>query len=156
MADYGSTGKVITLGRVGDLKPITIRGISLMGGPDSGFYVAGGKSTSEGSSSQPSLCVAACGFWRFRWRVLAGTHTIQCSVKQAYNVSPYPSITVKANPGVLAADVSGSAAAGSDWKTIGPLTVDVLADGVVWVELWNNLYAQVNGAPCYFDHIVVR
>jgi len=92
--------------------------------------------------------------WRFRWRVRTGARSIQVNVKQAVNISPRPSLIVKANPGIgINADVTGTAASNTGWVVIGPVNITPSSDGAVWVELWNNYDAQVYQAPCYFDHI---
>jgi len=148
MADYGATG--ISYGPVMVLRfdPWALRGFRL----SDELCASGGKNTTEGDPSQPSLCLAAFGKWRFRWTVLSGTRTIQVAVKQALNRTPYPSIVVRANPLIgVNADVTESSPAGAGWKAAGPLTITPTSDGAVWVELRNNLHAQVNGAPCYFD-----
>lgn len=81
-------------------------------------------------------------------------------VKQVENLTPYPTLTAKANPSIgVASDVVGTAPAGAGWKKIGPITVVATGPGVVWVELRNNLraaYNPANGnvlpwAPCFFD-----
>jgi hypothetical protein len=88
-------------------------------------------------------------------------------VKQPANVTPYPTMVVKANSTIgVAADVSGASPGGAGWVTIGPLTVNPSSDGPVWVEIRNNCQkydptGSVNSSnilpwmPCYFDHLQV-
>ena len=116
-------------------------------------FVPGGKSTTEGNPSNPSLRLDTFGFWRFRWTVSAGTRTIQIDVKQAENQSPRPRVTILANAGIgVASNVTGSAASGTGWTTIGPLTITPSGRGAVWVRLENLYVGQYS--PCYWDHIV--
>lgn len=111
------------------------------------------KSTAQGNPSPPSLAIAGYGFWRFRWSLTTGTHTISCLVKQVSGGTPRPSLVVKKNAAIgLASDTTGTAGAGTGWTAIGPLSVIVTSPGVVWVELWNNYMAAYGTA--YFDHIV--
>jgi hypothetical protein len=113
------------------------------------------KSTTEGSPSQPSLALTQPGNWRFRWVVRTGTRTISINAKQASNQTSRPSMVIKSNTSIgIDNDVSGSAPAGTDWVTIGPLTVIPTGTDVVWVELWNNSIS-ISNDPAYFDHIVV-
>lgn len=113
------------------------------------------KSTTEGSPATPSLALTQAGNWRFRWVVRTGTRTISINVKQASNQTSRPSMVIKSNTSIgIDNDVSGSAPAGTDWVTIGPLTVIPTGTDVVWVELYNNSTLIAND-PAYFDHIVV-
>jgi hypothetical protein len=118
------------------------------------------RNNSDGSPLQPSLQVdipnspGVGGFWRFQWGVKVGTRTIQVNCKQAVNLSPRPTMVIKANSGVLASDVSTSAPSGTGWVTIGPVTITALSTGMLWVELHNN-YTAASSSPAYFDHIVV-
>lgn len=116
-----------------------------------GIYQAlGGKDTVEGDPAQPSLRLSA-GYWAFRWTVLTGTRTISVKVKQPANLSPRPTLVVKANPEIgVNADATGTAAAGTGWVTIGPVTITPTSDGAVWVELHNNIDGT---AVSYWDAI---
>ena len=94
----------------------------------------------NGYLAAPCLALDYPGFWRFRWTVLAGTHTVQVYVMQPYNAAPYPSVVVKANPAIgVNSDVTGTSAGGPGWMLIGPVTINPTSEGVVWVELHNNL-----------------
>lgn len=137
-------------------------------GPDNsslgwGFQVGVQKSTTEGNPAVPSLVLAEPGRWRFKWGVTAGTHTAAIYCKQVENVSPYPSMVIRANTAIgVNADVVGTSPGGAGWVTIGPITVIPSSDGVLVVELRNDLQT-LNPArtglspwsPCYFDHIVL-
>lgn len=122
------------------------------------------RSDVEGSPATPSLEIAQPNqYWRFRWAVLSGTHTISVRVKQVANGTPRPSIVIKANPAIgVNSDVTEVAPSGADWVTIGPATVSPTSDGVLWVELWNNYAGNYNPssgdslpwAPAFFDHVV--
>lgn len=111
------------------------------------------RSDAEGSPLPPCLSLQYPGAFRFRWGVNAGLRRISVSVKQAGNTSPRPSLVVKANEACgVVADVSGTAAAGTGWVTIGPITVEVFTPGVLTVELRSNSHGEL-AAPCFFDHI---
>jgi len=92
--------------------------------------------------------------FRFRWTVKAGARTISVDVKQPLNQSPRPKLTIAANPALgINADVSASAPDGTDWVTIGPVSISPTADGAVWVYLSNELVGVCS--PCWFDKIAV-
>lgn len=108
----------------------------------------------DGSPGPPCLKLAIPGFWRFRWAVASGSHTIQCDVKQVINASPRPTLVVIKNTDIgINADVIVTAGSSTGWITLGPATITPNATGAVWVELHNN-YASLSNTPCYFDHIV--
>lgn len=114
------------------------------------------KETVEGSPATPCLKLVYPGFWRFRWAVEAGDRTVTVQVKQAANTAPYPLIRIKANPDVgLALDVTTSAGAGSDWKSVSA-AFTATAAGAVWVELHyaNPTWHEDGSYSCYWDHIV--
>lgn len=150
--------------------PVSIgwqRGINL-GGPTSingdcpmGKHLQWGvtQSMSEGIPTPPSIMLTYPGMWRFKWPVQTGLRSISIKAKQVSDVSSSyrPSLVVKANKDVgLNADISSSAASGSSWMTIGPVTFTPTSKGVVWVELWNNdtISNRSADSPTYFDHIV--
>lgn len=150
MADLGTIGQLgcLTKGTAVSF-PLNFRCVVAGGN----YMVVGGKDTTEGNA-QPSLRLDAKGVWRFRWNVASGTRTVQVDCKQALNLSPYPSLVVKANPSIgVNSDETGTAAAGSGWKTIGPVTINPSSAGSVWVELRANYDGQYGTAPCYFDNV---
>jgi hypothetical protein len=117
-------------------------------------YVNGARENTDGDPIQPSLRQDKKGRHRLRWSVKAGARFIAVKVKQPTNLSPRPSVIIKANPEIgLPVDLSGTAPSGTDWVTIGPISVTPSARGAVWVELWNNVDGG-GGAPCYWDNIV--
>jgi hypothetical protein len=72
-------------------------------------------------------------------------------------------MVIRANAAIgVNVDVVGTSPGGAGWVTIGPITVIPSSDGVLTVELRNNLQT-LNPArtglapwsPCYFDHIVL-
>jgi len=138
------------------------RGIAL-GGPTSiygdgtmGRHLQIGvtKNTNQGSPDAPSLELKYPGMWRFRWVVKPGSRSVSIKCKQVENLSPRPSMIVKANVNVgITTDLTSSAPSGTDWVTIGPITLTSTGTGVVWVELYNNIITQ--NSSVYFDHIVV-
>lgn len=150
MADWGS---IATLGNLvgtnnGITPPAYVRGIV----SDSAFQTFGGKDTTEGDPSQPCLRLDARGYWRFRWSFSSGARSVSISVKQPDNQSPRPSLIVKANPDCgVNADVTGTAASGTGWVTIGPVNINPSSAGAVWVELHANYDAP---SECYWDEIV--
>jgi hypothetical protein len=110
------------------------------------------RNNTEGSPAQPSLQLDIPGMWRFRWSVRSGSRTVQINCKQAANGTPRPTMIVKAATGILAADQTGTAGSSTGWVVISVSFV-ALADGALWVELWNNYYG-LYATPTYFDHIV--
>lgn len=108
----------------------------------------------EGYPSPPCLALDYPGFWRFRWQVVPGTQTISVWTKQVSNVaSKRSTMIVKANPATgLAADVVGTAGAGTGWVKIGPLSATVSSAGVLYVELHNN-DTDTFYSTAYFDSI---
>lgn len=157
MSFYGTKSPGTEDKTVGALQGIHLGGpTSLLGDGTFGRYLQSGvtQSLSEGSpfSQTPSLQLNHPGFWRFRWSVVAGVRSVYVNAKQITG-SLRPSVVVKANTAVgLPNDVSGSAGAGSDWVTIGPVSFTSTNTGMVWVELWNN--CQTSLCPAWFDHIV--
>lgn len=106
----------------------------------------------EGYAAGPSLDIPSNGAFRFRWSVETGARTISVYVKHPSNLSPRPTLTVKANAGIgIAADASATAPSGTGWVQIGPLAINPTSDGAVWVELANNVDGMMD--HCYFDHI---
>jgi len=153
-----------------DLGSIATNGTGATGMPDlaprvvlRGYYLSdcaqflstfGGKDTSEGDPSQPSLRMDARGVYRFRWAFASGARTVAVNVKQEVNASPRPTLVVKANPAIgIAADVIETAGSSTNWITIGPANISPSADGATWVELHANYDGQYMSAPCYWDHI---
>lgn len=118
-------------------------------------FAWGGEDLSVGNPAAPSLRMDAKGIWRFRWTVTVGSHAISVNVLHAINLSPRPSLCIKANPAIgIANDIETFAPSGTDWVVISSPSFTVTALGVVWVELRNNLETHVGFYPCYFDHIV--
>ena len=180
MPDLGSIGTsgdsktplIITFGNLNATAHVSIMPRNLLGSSQGAFAgrnyfhklgalgswdggVLGGQDNTQGNPLAPSLRLDAYGRWRFRWYLSTGTHTISINVLQAANQTPRPTLVVKANSGIgINSDVTGTAASGVSWVTIGPLSVTCTSNGATWVELWNNYDAQVYTCPCYFDHIV--
>lgn len=157
MADLGSiaTNGTGATGMPDQAPRVVLRGFS-MADTALNLSTMGAKDTTEGDPSQPSLRMDARGTWRFRWVVESGARTASINVKQAANASPRPTLVIKANTAIgVNADVTGTAGSGTGWVTIGPVNAAPTGDGVLWVELRNNYDAQYQGAPCYWDHVVV-
>lgn len=116
--------------------------------------VLGARDNTEGSPDPPSLRMNTKGRFRFRWTVIGGgARTVSVNVKQPINLSPRPTLTVKANPAIgVAADVSGTAPSGTSWVTIGPVVINPTIDGSLFVELSANYDGQY--VPCWWDEIV--
>lgn len=153
MADLGAISKSGTGAYpMPDQAPRTVLRLCSVG---ESRQVFGARDDVEGNPATPCLRLDARGVWRFRWRVRAGSRSIQVNVKQAINLSPRPTLTVKANPAIgIAADVSATAGSSAGWIVLGPVAVTPTIDGATWVELRSNYDAQYLAAPCYFDHIV--
>lgn len=117
-------------------------------------YALGGEDFTQGNPAQPSLRLDALGSWRYRWALTIGQHSVAVNVLQVANLIPRPSLCIKSNPAIgIPLDVEIFAPMGTGWVTISSATFTVSALGVVWVELRNNLDANVGASPCYFDHI---
>lgn len=114
------------------------------------------KETTDGSPLPPSFALDyPLTSYRWRWGVKSGTRTLQLAAKQVSNVTgKRPRVIVRANPSIgVTADISADAPDSADWTTIGPITVNPTANGVLWVELWN-MDTDNNYTPALFDHIV--
>lgn len=117
--------------------------------------VLGGQDLTVGNSSA-SFRMDAAGTWSVEIPFPSGTNTIQVDVKQSVNVSPRPTLIVKANPDFgVNADVTGTAGSGAGFVTIGPLTVAPTSDAALTVILANNYDSQDGGAPCYWTNLIV-
>jgi hypothetical protein len=139
-----------------------------MTGPDNSAFgwplqVGVGRNNTEGNPSAPCIVLAQPGAWRFRWAVKPGARTVAVYCKQPANLSPYPSLAVKADASLgVPSDVEVTSTGGAGWVAVGPASLTITAAGALWVELRNNLragYDPTNGstmpwAPCYFDHLV--
>ncbi len=154
----GTSGLVLGVSQIGTghgterilLLPSVVRGIMVT----DKFYVIGSRDAVIGNSLPPSLRLDSLGSWRFRWTVAVGTRTMSVFVKQAVNLSPRPTLIVKANPEIgVNSDVTVTAGSGSGFVLLGPATINPTVAGAVWVELHNNYDGQTGGAPCYFDDI---
>jgi len=164
-ANPGGHGESVGLPRCFALLSISLGGPTSYDGVSSGGrHMQAGvtQSTTQGNPSPPSLQLSQPGFWRFRWTVQSGTRTLSIMVMQSANTSPYPSLTVKANSAIgVNSDVTGTSPGGTSWVKIGPVTVSPTSEGVLWVELHNNLNlftftvpGQTVGSPCYFGQII--
>ncbi len=110
---------------------------------------------SDGDPASPSMGMWFPTQFSFRWVVNPGTHTIQVNVKQDINISPRPSMIVKANSSIgVNSDVSASAPSNTGWCVIGPITVTATAQGILIVELASNITA-IDADPCLWGQIVV-
>lgn len=111
----------------------------VIGGGVSDRQYSGSKNTSDGSPSQPCLEMSDCnGLFRFRWAVKAGTRTLSIKVANITGLTPYPTVTIRANPVIgVNSDVVGTAGSGTGWQTIGPLSVSPSSEGVLLVELYS-------------------
>jgi len=150
MSSYGSIGTVkgVQMG----MALTSYTGDASLG---KGFQSQISKSMNEGSPSTPCLSINVPGMWRFRWVVKTGARSIYVLAKQNSTGSVNrPSLIVKSNLNVgLQNDISGSAADGNNWISIGPVSFTSTGTDVVWVELWNNNYVTYE-TPALFDHIV--
>lgn len=122
---------------------------------ESDSQILGRKDLVEGTPSPPSLCLEARGVLKvFAWALTSGSHQISIQVKQAANLSPRPSLRILASPDIgVNADVTDSAPAGTGWVTIGPLSVSPSSDGVLWVQVENNVDGQAGTMPCYWKNL---
>lgn len=115
----------------------------------------GGNITTDGSPAQPCLEFSDCNaLFRFRWAVKAGTRTLSIKVANVTGLTPYPTVTIRANPAIgVNADVVGTALAGTAWQTIGPLSVSPSSDGVLLVELYSGGVNANNLRPVRWDSV---
>ena len=122
------------------------------------YHMGVTQSLTQGNPLSPCLQLNQYGFWRFRWSLTAGKHTISVNTFQSQSnyidSTMTPSITVKANGAIgINSDIVISASLSQTWMTLGPVTVNPTGNGVVWVELRNNYIPSL--LPTYFDHIVI-
>jgi hypothetical protein len=111
--------------------------------------VNSGKDSQIGNPA-PSLKLSL-GRYQFRIAVKSGARTVKVDVRQPDAAAARPVLRVKANPDIgLAADVSATASAATDWQTV-TLNFTATADGGVRVELEN----PDPGKPCWFDNLVL-
>jgi hypothetical protein len=100
-----------------------------------------------------ALKLARQGTFSFRWPVRVGTHVAQIDVKNPLNLSPYPRMTIKANPDIgIPNDVIVNAVAGAGWQTI-TTSVAVKTLGVLEVVLENRQtqpWGPSQDSACYF------
>ena len=155
MADLGTiaTNGTGATGMPDQAPRLSLRGFSLCG-IEPNLFSFGGRDNAQGDPAQPSLRMDARGVYRFRWAFESGARTVAVNVKQEVNLSPRPTLVVKANPAIgIASDVIETAGSSTNWITIGPANISPSADGATWVELHANYDGQYMGAPCYWDHI---
>jgi len=126
-----------------------------MGGGVSDRLWYGQKSTSDGSPSQPSLEFEDCNaLFRFRWAVKAGTRTLSIKVANLSGLTPYPTMTIRANSAIgVNSDVVGTASSGTGWQVIGPLSVSPSSDGTLLVELYSGGVNANNLRPVRWDSL---
>lgn len=152
MADALRGGR-LSRGQVGVLQGICLNGPSDWRGQGTDRHMQVGVSRNDVQGLGTDLtCIELLyvGFWRFRWAVAAGTRTIRVYAKQVTNQSPRPSLKVKANPDIgVAADVEVTVGAGTGWLQTPVATITPTSNGVVYVELHNNLVSGID--KCYFD-----
>ena len=87
------------------------------------------------------------------WPVAAGTRTIKISVKYS-PATPVPKLIIKANPAIgVNADVVGTAPAGTQFVTIGPLVVTPTSDGVL--QVWREWRGRDMAGFAKWDNIAV-
>lgn len=95
----------------------------------------------DGEEEPPSGLFRGQASHRVRWAVTAGEHTISVKVKCSISEAPYPVLRVYANPSIgVNANVEGVAIAGTDWQTIGPITVSPTSQGALLVEIETPTY----------------
>jgi len=91
------------------------------------------------------------GVCRIAWTFAAGARTFSVDVYQPLNLSPRPTMVVRANGDAgIRADVTGTAASGAGWVTI-TVNVSPIVAGTVWVDLFNNLDRL--DSVCWFDKL---
>jgi len=159
MANLGSCGIIVGQGKkltkqgVDGSTYLPLRDRCIVTGRDRMFY--GSKNTSDGSPSQPCLEMADCnGLFRFRWAVKAGTRTLSINVANISGLTPYPTVTIRANSAIgVSSDVVGTAIAGTGWQTIGPLSVTATSDGVLLVELYSGGFNANNVRTVRWDSV---
>lgn len=113
-----------------------------------------GRDDIEGSAAATSLYLPKGGVIRLRIPIAAGSRSVTIKAKQPSVTLPRPSARLVANADIgLNADLSGSAPAGSDWVTIGPLMFTATAKGGVMIELFAPWSGGESG--CWFDSLTV-
>ncbi len=116
------------------------------------LVIRAGRDESEGHDEVPCICLGTLGCFRARVAVNAGSRSVSVYAKQPVTGQPRPRLVVRSNAEIgLAQDISQTAAAGTGWVKIGPITFATSQRGGVWVELWNPSV----GWPCWFDDLTV-
>ena len=122
--------------------------------PQNTLTFGAGEYFADGTPSPPSLFMQYPSYFRFKWIVQTGTRTIQVSCKQDINLTPRPSMIVRANVSLgVPADVSATAPSGTGWVIVGPVTITATTMGLLYVDLLSNGSAE-NANPCLWDNIV--
>lgn len=158
MADLGSIGTggkggAVITAPIGQYIPqYARRKIVFAGGLTPAPLYGISKDTSDGNPTQPSMKITHRGEFRFEWVVSSGSRTISVDCRQILNMTPYPRMRVLANAALGVTEQSASAASGTGWKTIGPISVSPSADGVLVVVLENLLDRP--DSVCNFDKLV--
>jgi hypothetical protein len=122
-----------------------------------GVFNAGiSKSPTEGSLSAPSLVMDRAQVFSVRWPVVSGSaNTFSIKVKQPGCSTLPPRIVAKADASLgVNSDVVGTAAVGTGWLTIGPISVTPSVSGVIEVQLESRADCDFP-ALCYWDSISV-
>lgn len=106
------------------------------------LYLAGlTKDSNDGNPSAPCMKITGPHRRTFLWPVTSGTRTISVDVKYSPDngAGHRPKMIIKANAEVgITTDTTTEAPsdAGNTWVTIGPITINPNATGVIEVELY--------------------
>lgn len=118
-----------------------------------GYGLGISKSTTDGNPT-PSMLMQYPTKIQFRWAVPASVSSVQVDVKQSCNVSPRPTLTIKANPDIgVNSDVVGTAASGTGWVTIGPISATPSSRGVLIIEL-DCPTREEGDDGCFWDNLI--
>lgn len=136
--------------RVGRASSYPKMGMNLGG---SIMYSLGVSKSDTVGNPVPSMLMQYPATFKFRWAAESGARTVQVDVKQSCNVSPRPTLTVKANPDAgISFDVVGSAPSSTGWVTIGPLNLTPTSNSVLIIELSCN-QRQEGDDGCFWDNL---
>lgn len=147
MANLGSIGRKGMKSGIGIAQtPAAMNAINCTGGiaRSGALLQLSGRDDADGHPLPPSLKMVRAGAYKFKWPVAAGARTISIDIKCTVNVAGFrPYMVLKANPGIgVNEDIRATAASGSGWNTIGPLTVTPNLAGVLEVEIWAPFLGQ--------------
>lgn len=113
------------------------------------------RNNSEGDPAAPCLALPYPASFRFRLVLQPGNWVVGIYCKQAINLSPRPTLTVRKNTDIgVNSDVVATAPSGTSWVTLATASFNVTTLGATYCDLSSNTTAE-NAAPCFWDHLTL-